>query len=72
MFLFIISGLAATGPQFDEYFTDRTMRIDFYFTGTRTQTNFSLDAVYATGPWSGSRTNLLDNPESGQSSDPRL
>jgi len=52
--------LASTGPQFDDYFIDQTMRIDFYFTGTKTQSCISLDAVYRTSRWAGSVTNLLD------------
>jgi len=52
--------LASTGPQFDEYFLDQTMRLDFYFTGTKTQHLFSLDAIYINPLWAGSQTNLID------------
>ena len=51
---------SATGPCFDDYFLDQTMRLDFYFTGTKTQNIFSLDAVYISPLWSGSQTNLID------------
>ncbi|MCK9244399.1 MAG: IgA Peptidase M64 [Candidatus Marinimicrobia bacterium] len=51
---------AATGPQFDEFFRDQTMRLDFYFTGTKTQNLFSLDAIYTNPGWAGSQTNLID------------
>lgn len=59
-FLLSAVGLSAVGPQFEACFIDQTMRVDLYFTGSKTKSNFSLDAVYATSQWAGSRTNLID------------
>ena len=45
---------------FDEYFIDKTMRVDYYHTGTKSSEIISLDKVYEEGMWSGSTKNLLD------------
>ncbi|MFH1213734.1 MAG: M64 family metallopeptidase [Candidatus Neomarinimicrobiota bacterium] len=60
-----IGCFATTGPRFDDYFLDQTMRLDFYFTGTKTKNIFSLDAVYASPAWAGSQTNLIDTLDLG-------
>jgi len=58
------SGSAATASPaadpFDPYFTDRTMRVDYYHTGGLGTEIVSLDRVVADGPWPGSRTRLVD------------
>ncbi|MBN1349610.1 peptidase M64 [candidate division KSB1 bacterium] len=55
-----------TTPDFDQFFVDQTMRIDYYHTGTRNVDIFSLDQVYAQGRWAGSKTNLLDTLNLGK------
>ncbi|MCK4447470.1 MAG: hypothetical protein KAW56_10365, partial [Candidatus Marinimicrobia bacterium] len=51
---------AGTGPNFNDFFINKTMRIDFYQTGTKTQTIISLDEVIEEPIWAGSLTNLID------------
>ncbi len=46
--------------QFERYFTESTMRLDYFHTGTKGEERFSLDRVYDDGAWPGSRTQLLD------------
>ena len=50
---------------FDQHFTDKTMRVDYYHTGAGGREIVGLDAVVADGPWPGSRTNLLDRTNLG-------
>src|ERR671922_132359 len=45
---------------FDTYFTDRTMREDYFHTGGLGTEIVALDRVLSDGPWPGSRTRLLD------------
>lgn len=64
-----LAGFAAvTGdaPQFDDYFTDRTMRVDYYHTGDAEQELLSLERVVSDGPWAGPRTNLIDDTNFGK------
>lgn len=45
---------------FDQYFIDRTMRIDLYHTGTKGVETLSLDKILDEGLWAGSTKNLVD------------
>ncbi|MCK5411192.1 MAG: IgA Peptidase M64 [Gemmatimonadota bacterium] len=56
-------GAAAQG--FGGFFTDRTMRVDYFHTGGMGEEIISLDRVVADGPWAGSRTQLLDDTNLG-------
>jgi hypothetical protein len=47
-------------PAFDDYFTDATMRVDYYHTGTKGTETIALDKVYEEGPWPGSLKGLVD------------
>jgi hypothetical protein len=63
LFLFILPALhpAASQDVFRTWFTDTTMRVDYFHTGTSAEEHFSLDRVVNDGPWSGSKTMLLDD-----------
>jgi len=50
---------------FTTYFTDKTMRLDYFHSGTATEEHFSKDRVISDGVWSGSRKSLLDKMELG-------
>ncbi len=50
---------------FDDYFTDKTMRFDYFHTGTATEEIFSPDRTVSDGPWAGSKTILIDPLELG-------
>lgn len=51
---------------YGRYFTDKTMRVDYYHTGTKGEEKISLDKVYEEGQWPGSRVNLLDTLNLGE------
>lgn len=46
--------------QFDSYFTNQTMRLDFYRTGAHDEEIFSTDEIVVEPVWAGSKTNLID------------
>ena len=52
--------ISKTGPEFNQYFVDKTMRVDFYFTGTHDTSTIMLDQIIAEPIWAGSITNLID------------
>lgn len=58
--------LHSQAVDFDQYFTDKTMRVDYYHTGTKGIETMSLDKVYEEGTWPGSRINLVDNLNLGE------
>ncbi|MBN2602116.1 MAG: peptidase M64, partial [Candidatus Marinimicrobia bacterium] len=60
LFLFGTIGIAKTGPDFDDYFVNKTMRLDYYFTGIKDETTISLDQVKEEPVWAGSLVNLID------------
>ncbi|MGB8953258.1 MAG: M64 family metallopeptidase [Candidatus Aminicenantales bacterium] len=45
---------------FDQYFVDKTMRIDYFHIGHAAQETVTLDQVYMQGIWAGSKENRLD------------
>jgi hypothetical protein len=66
--MFILALLVAPallGAPFD-HFTDKTMRVDYYHTGGRGQEIIALDRIVSDGPWSGSRTRLVDTTNLGK------
>ncbi len=59
----------ALGPQrgdFDTFFTGRTLRFDYYHSGTAAEEHASLDALRLEGDWPGSRVHLLDDTNLGK------
>jgi len=51
---------------FDRFFVDKTMRVDYYHTGTKTEEIYSLDQVYEEPFWAGSKVNLIDTLNVGK------
>ena len=51
--------------QFDKYFTESSLRVDYCLTGNSTVTSFSLKELIHEPYWSGSKTNLIDTLEFG-------
>ncbi len=65
--MIIPSTLSAITPvKFDDYFTDKTMRIDYYHIGDAKTEFVTLDQVYQYGTWAGSKKNLIDNFNNGR------
>ena len=46
---------------FDNYFADKTMRFDYFHSGTAKEEHFAKDQIVSDGIWSGSKVSLLDN-----------
>ena len=57
--------LNAQTVKFDDYFTDHTMRIDYYHIGDAISETVTLDHVYKYGIWAGNLKNLIDNFNNG-------
>ena len=51
--------------QFDQYFTEASLRVDYCLTGNHDVTNYSLKELIREPFWSGSKTNLIDTLEFG-------
>ncbi len=51
---------------YEKMFTGKTMRVDYYHTGTRGEETLSLDQVVVEGDWPGSRRNLVDTLNFGE------
>lgn len=62
-FSFILS-IGTVHPEekafFNRFFVERTLRVDYYHTGTKGQETISLDKIYEEGKWPGSKVNLID------------
>lgn len=50
---------------FNRYFTDSTLRIDFWHSGNDTSENFAIAKYINDGPWAGRTAHLLDKWELG-------
>jgi hypothetical protein len=47
-------------PDFDVFFRDETLRVDYYHTGNAQDEFAALDQVWRQGTWAGSRRHLID------------
>ena len=56
---------AVVWAQFDNYFTDGSLRVDYCLTGNHNETKYSLKELIHEPYWSGSKTNLIDTLELG-------
>lgn len=54
------------GLAFDADFDGRTMRVDYFHTGSSTDEFVSLDRVVSDGAWAGSRIRLIDDTNMGK------
>ena len=46
---------------FHSWFSDKTMRLDYFHSGTCREEHFAVDQIVSDGIWSGSKQSLLDN-----------
>ncbi len=51
---------------FDKYFSDQTMRIDYFHTGNSSSELITIDQIYTYGTWAGSLKYLIDNFNNGK------
>jgi len=59
VFLFLIVTVNAQ-VKYEDYFTDNTLRLDFYHTGNKTTETLSFEKLVEEGEWSGQKNNLID------------
>jgi hypothetical protein len=50
---------------FNDYFLDKTMRVNYFHTGDRGEEIVALADIVSDGPWPGSRTRLIDETNLG-------
>jgi hypothetical protein len=50
---------------FKKYFENNTLRLDYFHTGTATEEHFAVDRILNDGPWSGSKSILIDKLNQG-------
>ena len=53
--------IAQPPNQFDAFFTNQVLRIDYFQSGTAAEERIAIDQVYAGGEWAESRTHLIDD-----------
>lgn len=51
---------------FERYFSDQTMRIDYFHIGDAIEEYITLDQIYSYGIWAGSRVHLIDKMDLGR------
>jgi hypothetical protein len=54
-----------TGVPFENFFLDKTMRLDLYHSGNATEEHFAIDEIVSDGIWPGSKTKLIDHFDLG-------
>lgn len=59
-FLLVITVMAYPQVKFDQYFTNKTLRLDYFHTGDKGHDTYSFDEMKSEPIWGGSHTNLLD------------
>ena len=65
LFVSCVTG-AEKGSEFDTYFEDRTMRVDYFHVGDAAEEIVTIDRIYQEGIWAGSRKNLIDSFNNGR------
>jgi hypothetical protein len=65
--LLVLFASISWGQTYENSFTGSTMRVDYYHTGTKGQEQITLDKVYEEGMWPGSKVQLLDTLNLGDS-----
>lgn len=66
LLLFLLAFLPCMAfAQFDEWFTEASLRVDYTLTGNNKTTAYALKELIREPFWSGSQTNLIDNLEFG-------
>lgn len=65
---FAFTFLLASGfaQQFDNYFKNKALRLDYYHTGTDTSETYSFDEMIMEPYWAGPKTNLVDTLDYGK------
>lgn len=64
--LMLAGSVGAGATDFDDLFTGRTLRFDYFHSGISTEEHVSLDKIRLEGEWPGRRANLLDDTNLGK------
>ena len=59
-FVIFIFSLSFAQVKFDDYFLDKSLRIDYYHFGNAESDSYAIDELIEEPYWGGSKTNLLD------------
>ena len=65
LFLMPIVLFSQTSLNFDDYFIDKTMRVDYFHTGDATEDIITIDKIYQQEVWAGNPRNLIDQFNNG-------
>jgi hypothetical protein len=65
IFIIPISLFSQQNINYEDYFIDKTMRIDYFHTGDAKNELVTIDQIYQYGIWAGSRKNLIDRFNNG-------
>ena len=60
------TAVAQADVDFDTFFVDRTMRVDYFHTGGLGTEVFAQDQIVSDGDWAGSTTRLIDDLNLGK------
>ncbi len=55
-----------SNDRYQSFFTEKTMRVDYFHSGNESQEHISPDRVVMDGPWAGSKTRLIDDSNLGK------
>jgi len=56
----LITNFISAQINFDDYFYDKTLRLDYYHTGNKESDSYSFDELIEEPYWGGSKVNLID------------
>ncbi|MGK9476946.1 M64 family metallopeptidase [Melioribacter sp. OK-6-Me] len=65
VFMIMLFNVIKAQSEFEKFFEDKTMRIDYYHTGDSEREFVSIDRIYIYGIWAGSKLNLIDEFNNG-------
>ncbi|MFP4369188.1 MAG: M64 family metallopeptidase [Candidatus Kapaibacterium sp.] len=63
--MMLLASSFSKAAYFDQYFKEKTLRIDYHHTGHQEVEYISIDKIYSYGMWAGSRKHLKDNFNNG-------
>lgn len=61
----VVTAINIRAQEFNKHFTDRTLRLDYIFSGNKTRQDISLAEMYSIPRWYGKRQRLADTPVEG-------
>jgi hypothetical protein len=68
VFILLLPGIlvAQEKPVFEDYFIDKTMRVDYFHIGDAKEETITIDQAYEQGIWAGSKQNLIGSLNYGR------